>query len=85
MVFLFLLVLYIILIYIYNKLFNFIDTHEILKNTEKKNILNNIVSFGTNNTIFTYILLILVYLLNIKYFLLEVFLILFIISVVLHS
>ena len=62
------LVLYIILIYIYNKLFNFIDTHEILKNTEKKNILNNIVSFGTNNTIFTYILLILVYLLNVKHF-----------------
>ena len=62
------LILYIIFIVIYNKLFNFIDNHNMLKNTDKKNILNNIVSFGTNNTIFTYILLILIYLTNIKYF-----------------
>lgn len=59
--------LYIFFIYIYNKLFDFMSNHDKLKNPVKNNILNNIVVFGTNNTIFTYILLILIYLLNIKY------------------
>ena len=61
----FVLILYIFFILIYNKTFNFINNHNNLKNTQKNNFINNIVVFGTNNTIITYIFLILIYLLTI--------------------
>ena len=61
----FVLILYIFFIFIYNKTFNFITNHNNLKNTQKNNFIYNIVVFGTNNTIITYILLILTYLLTI--------------------
>jgi len=61
----FVLILYIFFILIYNKTFNFINNHNNLKNAQKNNFINNIVVFGTNNTIITYIFLILIYLLTI--------------------
>ena len=55
------LIIYVIFIVIYNYLFDFINTHDNLKYPKKNNIINYSVSFLTNNTILTYILLIVQY------------------------
>lgn len=55
------LIIYVIFIVIYNYLFDFINTHDNLKNPKKNNIIDYSVSFLTNNTIITYILLIIQY------------------------
>ena len=55
------LIIYIIFVVIYNYLFDFINTHDNLKKSKKNNIIDYSVSFLTNNTILTYILLIIQY------------------------
>tara|TARA_Y100000589_G_C27132091_1_gene621012 strand:+ start:452 stop:1024 length:573 start_codon:yes stop_codon:yes gene_type:complete len=56
------LIIYVIFVVIYNYLFDFMNTHDNLKNSKKNNIIDYSVSFLTNNTILTYILLIIQYL-----------------------
>ena len=55
------LIIYIIFVIIYNYLFDFINTHDNLKNSKKNNIIDYSVSFLTNNTIIIYVLLIIQY------------------------
>ena len=55
------LIIYIIFVVIYNYLFDFINTHDNLKNSKKNNIIDYSVSFLTNNTIIIYVLLIIQY------------------------
>ena len=55
------LIIYVIFVVIYNYLFDFMNTHDNLKNSKKNNIIDYSVSFLTNNTILTYILLIIQY------------------------
>jgi phosphatidylglycerophosphate synthase len=54
------LIIYIVFLSIFNYLFDFINTHDNLKNS-KKNIIDYTVSFLINNTILIYILLIIQY------------------------
>ena len=55
------LIIYIIFLFIYNYLFDFINTHNNLKNSKNNNIIDYSVSFLTNNDIIVYILLIITY------------------------
>jgi len=55
------LIIYIIFVIIYNYLFDFINTHDNLKNPKKNNIIDYFVSILTNNDIIIYILLIIQY------------------------
>tara|TARA_B110001452_G_scaffold165961_1_gene138504 strand:- start:107 stop:682 length:576 start_codon:yes stop_codon:yes gene_type:complete len=55
------LIIYIIFLFIYNYLFDFINTHDNLKNAKNNNIIDYSVSFLTNNTFVSFILLIIQY------------------------
>jgi len=55
------LIIYIIFLFIYNYLFDFINTHDNLKNAKNNNIIDYSVSFLTNNTFVIFILLIIQY------------------------
>ena len=55
------LIIYIIFLVIYNYLFDFINTHDNLKNAKNNNIIDYSVSFLTNNTFVIFILLIIQY------------------------
>lgn len=56
------LTLYILFLIIFNYYFDFVNTHENLKNAKKKNVIDYFVNFIVNNDIFIYILLIIQYL-----------------------